>query len=202
MALRKYPGRTEPFVSQRSPQGRRGQGFGIGAILFIFVMLAIFIIALYLIPTLMEDAVFPDIGIPYSNLFIILIGVSIFAIIYGFVKGGLLQGQYTVRYRERDPSICRRVIRDGPDGAEFIVAGHKEDTFEQACIANWQFESTDLKSKWYIKDEKGNDVTDKPLESADGVFLLIPEYGSEIQKEETDESDEYSSIHDGVTYYD
>jgi hypothetical protein len=31
---------------------------------------------------------------------------------------------------------------------------------------------------------------------------LISDYSSGIQKEEYDKSDEYSSIHDSVTYYD
>ena len=202
MALQRYPGRPTPFLEQKSPQGRRGRGFGIGAIVFIIVLITAFIVFLYVIPPLMEDIVLPDIGIPYSTLFLIFIGCAFVATIYGLVKGGRFKGRYNVRYKERDPSICRRVIRDGYDGVEFIVSGHKEDTFEQVCRANWQFESTDLKSKWYIKDEKGNDVSDKSLESVDGVFILIPEYSSERTKEEPDKSDEYSSLHDSVEYYD
>ena len=105
-------------------------------------------------------------------------------------------------YKDSDSSIYKRVIKEGPDGAEFIISGSKEETFAQACRANWQFESVNPNSKWYIKDARGNDVTDKSLETVDGIFTLIPDYETELQKEEPDESDEYSSIHDGVTYYD
>ena len=31
------------------------------------------------------------------------------------------------------------------------------------------------KSNWYIKDERGNVVTDRFLETADGIFTLVPE---------------------------
>ena len=106
------------------------------------------------------------------------------------------------RYKAQDPSTCMRVIRDGHDGQEFIISGDRGDTFAQVCKANWCFESVNRKSKWYIEDEHGNDVSDNPLQSVDGVFVLIPAYSSEIQKEEPNESDEYSSIHDSVEYYD
>jgi hypothetical protein len=106
------------------------------------------------------------------------------------------------RYKAQDPDTCMKVIKDGPDGQEFIISGDREDTFAQACKANWYFERVNRKSAWYIKDERGNDVSDMPLGSVDGIFILVPEYGKGVQKKEPDESDEYSSIHDSVTYYD
>ena len=88
---------------------------------------------------------------------------------YVIAKGG------KSRYSAQDPSTWMRVIRDGYNGQEFIITGDREETFAQACIANWFFESVKRKSKWYIKDEGGNDVSDKPLQSVDGIFTLIPE---------------------------
>jgi len=202
MAIRRYPGRPNPFVEQKAPQSKSGRGMGIGAVVFLIALLGILLVAAYLISPLMEDVVFPDIGIPYSSLFLIIFGCIIIASIIGIAKGGLVHDRFAASYKERDPSICRRVIREGYDGAEFIITGDKEETFAQACRANWQFVRINKKSKWFVKDEKGNDVTDRFLESADGVFFIIPEYGSEMLKEETDESDEYSSIHDSVEYYD
>ena len=79
------------------------------------------------------------------------------------------------RYRAQNPSTCMRVIRDGPGGQEFIISGDREQTFAQACIANWYFESVKRKSKWYINDERGNDVSDRPLDSIEGIFTLISE---------------------------
>jgi hypothetical protein len=106
------------------------------------------------------------------------------------------------RYKPQDPSTCMRVIKGGPDGQEFIISGPREVTFAQACKANWPFKSVPQKSGWFIRDAQDNDVTNASLETVDGIFILVPEYGKEVQKEETDESDEYSSIHDSVTYYD
>lgn len=79
------------------------------------------------------------------------------------------------RYKAQDPSTCTRVIKDGHDGQEFIITGGREDTFAQVCRANWYFKSVKRKSKWFIKDEHGNDVNDKPLQSVDGICILIPE---------------------------
>ena len=104
--------------------------------------------------------------------------------------------------RTVDPSQYQRVIKDGFDGSEYIISGPREMTFAEACRADWQFESTSPKSKWYIRDDKGNDVTEKPLESAEGIFILVPEYSTDTSREDSDDSDEYSSIHDSVTYYD
>ncbi|MGY5860699.1 MAG: hypothetical protein RTU63_15130 [Candidatus Thorarchaeota archaeon] len=79
------------------------------------------------------------------------------------------------RYKAQDPSTCMRVIKDGPDGLEFIISGDREETFAQACRANWYFESVKRKSKWLIVDERGNDVSDSPLGLVDSIFTLIPE---------------------------
>jgi len=87
---------------------------------------------------------------------------------YVIAKGG------KSRYNTQDPSICMRVVRDGQGGVEFIIAGDQEETFAQACITNWHFESVHLKSTWGIEDECGNDVTDRSLGSVEGIFTLVP----------------------------
>ena len=79
------------------------------------------------------------------------------------------------RYKSQDSATCMSVIRDGAGGLEFIISGNREDTFAHACRANWYFESVNQKSKWYIRDEYGEDVTDKTLGSIEGVFTLFPE---------------------------
>jgi len=201
VAIRKYPSRTEPFVSQKSPHGRRGPGFGIGAVVFVLLLLGLSLLLVYVIPPLMDEMVFPDIGIPYSTLFFIILGFTVLVTIALMVRIGMYTDN-RIMYRDRDPSICKRLIKDGPDGIEVIVSGGKRDTFAQACRDDWQFNSVSQKSKWFIKDEKGNDVSDRSLESSDGVFILIPEYGSEPSKAEPDESERYSSLHDSVEYYD
>ncbi|MGY5870777.1 MAG: hypothetical protein RTV72_00890 [Candidatus Thorarchaeota archaeon] len=106
------------------------------------------------------------------------------------------------RYKESGASIYKKIIKDGYDGKEFIVEGDGNTTFGEACKKNWQFESVSKNSSWFIKDERGNDVTDSFLETFDGIFILIPEYGSEMKEREPDKSDTEYSIHDSVTYYD
>ena len=105
-------------------------------------------------------------------------------------------------YKDSDSSIYKRVIKDGFDGKEFIVSGDSETTFGQACKNQWQFESVGRNSGWYIKDARGNDVTNMSLISFDGICVLIPEYGSEKQTEERDKASKYWSIQASVEYYD
>jgi len=104
-------------------------------------------------------------------------------------------------YKDTESSVYKRVIKDGYDGGEFIVSGDSETTFGQACKNQWQFESVSRNSGWYIKDERGNDVTNMSLISFDGICVLIPEYGSEKHKD-NDEASKYWSIQDSVKYYD
>ena len=105
-------------------------------------------------------------------------------------------------YKKTESSIFKRVIKDGYDGKEFIVSGDSKTTFSQACKNQWQFESVSRNSGWYIKDERGNDVTNMSLISFDGICILIPEYGLEKHTEDRDEASRYSSIQDSVEYYD
>ena len=105
------------------------------------------------------------------------------------------------RYKDSGSTIFKRVIRDGYDGLEFIVDGYENTTFGEACKDQWQFESVRKNSDWFIKDERGNDITNEFLISYSGISILLAEYKSEKKERASDRSDEYS-IHDSVTYYD
>lgn len=102
----------------------------------------------------------------------------------------------------RDSTKFRRVVRDGVEGPERLVFGSETTTFRDACIASWQFESVSRKSNWFVKDDRGNDITNILLSSFDGIATLFPEYGSEIARESSDQSSEYSDLKDSVEYYD
>ncbi len=106
------------------------------------------------------------------------------------------------RNKEYASLIFKRVIKDGFDGPEIIVMGEGKITFGQACRDNWQFKSVRENSGWFVKDERGNDVTNMSLDTIDSICILIPEYGSEKQKKTSDEDSKYSSIQDTVEYYD
>ncbi len=175
---------------------------GLKGVICLIVSGVLLFVAFNFILALMDDFVFPDIGISFPMLFIIIVMILAVSVILVTVvslkKDGIVKGRS--RSRDRDPSICKRVIKDGFDGMAFIVSGDKETTFSQACKDNWQFESVSRNSSWYIKDSRGNVVTDMSLASFDGICILIPEYGSEKKKKDSDES--IYSIHDSVTYYD
>ncbi len=195
MSIRKLPGTPIPFIKKaRNTGGSMGSK---GAFCLIVLGILLYVALDYII-NFMDDFVLPDIGIPYPLLFIIIIVGIILVFVVSVIKDGIVHGS-RIGNRVRDPSVCKRVIKDGIDGMEFIVSGDKETTFGQACRDNWQFESAKRDSGWFVKDARGNDVTDMSLMSFDGICILVPEYGSE-KKKDSDEST--TSIHDSVTYYD
>ena len=203
MSIRKLPGSPIPHITKaRNTRGSMGSK---GAICLIVLGILLYVALDYII-NFMDDFVLPDIGIPYPLLFVIFIGCVILVIVVftlkDTLKGGIVHGSRigTRVTRVRDPSVCKRIIKDGYDGPEFIVMGDGNITFGQACRDNWQFMSVRKNSGWFIKDERGNDVTDMSLFSFDGICTLFPEYGSEKKKTDSDES--LYSIHDSVTYYD
>ena len=203
--MSKLPGSPIPHIT-KARNTRGSTGFK-GAICLIVLGILLYVALDYFI-NFMDDFVLPDIGIPYPILFIIFIGCVILVIavstLKGTLKGGIVHGSIigTRVTRDRDPSVCKRVIKDGYDGIEFIVSGDKETTFGQACKNHWQFVSVKRDSGWFVKDERGNDVKEMSLISYDGICMLIPEYGSVKLKDKRDEASKYSSIQDSVEYYD
>ncbi|MHA2374228.1 MAG: hypothetical protein ACXAEB_14555 [Candidatus Thorarchaeota archaeon] len=111
--------------------------------------------------------------------------------------------------RPRDSSMIQRVIVNRENEREYIVEGLPYTTFRDACIENWPFKGIGQRSKWIINDERGNDITSEPLESYNGIAFIVGTIMSfqEIQmreqvKELQDRSDEYSSMDEGVEFYD
>ncbi|MHA1614067.1 MAG: hypothetical protein ACTSYJ_04430 [Candidatus Thorarchaeota archaeon] len=170
-----------------------------GAIIVI-VLLVLLIVVTNFIEIFLEDFVVPDFGIPYPILFIIIMVCVILVTVVSLIKDGIVKGSN--RSRERNPSIIKRVIKDGFSGDGYIVSGDGEDTFGQACKNHWQFVNVKRDSDWFVKDARGNDVTDMSLTLFDGICTLIPEYGSTKLKDKRDETSKYSSIQDSVEYYD
>ena len=84
-----------------------------------------------------------------------------------------LNGLSSTGYKEQDPSICRRVVRDGLEGEEIIVCGSGETMFAQACKDYWYFKTTSMDSQWHIEDDYGNDITDRSLVHFEGISILI-----------------------------
>jgi len=105
-------------------------------------------------------------------------------------------------FTDKASSKINRAVRDGIDGPERLVVGSETTTFREACIASWQFQCTRRRSNWFVKDDRGNDITNTLLSAFDGIATLVPDYTSETDIGEPDESSEYSDLRDSVEYYD
>ena len=80
-------------------------------------------------------------------------------------------------------------------------------TFRAACLIDWPFKSIPRSGNWIIKDERGNDISNTRLIDYDSVAIIDYRHHEEPSIEEyrkklDDRSDEYTSIDQGVTFYD
>jgi len=136
-------------------------------------------------------------------VFLVVIGIVLLGLYYAFVES-VARSKALKKYRDPDPTICQRVVKDGIDGAEYLISGTQEETFGHACKEHWQFVKTDKHSSWIIKDERGNDITNSALESYDSIAIIVGTFGSDYftGESESDLPSEYTSIEDGTEYYD
>ncbi len=99
-------------------------------------------------------------------------------------------------------SEYQRIVRNDVDGEDYIVNGAASTTFREACLENWQFLYVKRKSSWFVKDDKGNDISEVPLSVYGGKAILVSEYVTESYRGSTDETADYSDSNESVEYYD
>jgi hypothetical protein len=136
-------------------------------------------------------------------IFLVILLIVVVELGYAFIEVTSNSKLYKT-YSEPNPLICHRIVKDGHDGAEYLIIGPEEEKFGHACRKQWQFVKTDIHSNWIVKDERGNDITNASLQSSNGIAIVIDIYGSEYLSdiEESDISSVYTSIDEGTKYYD
>lgn len=119
------------------------------------------------------------------------------------------KGSYAPQ-KNRNPSYIARVIAYRNGNEEYIVSGEPSSTFREVCLIDWPFSSISKSSQWDVVDERGNDISNSTLESYHGIaeirvrgIVMTRGYhvGTPNESQE-DKSEEYTSIHQGVTFYD
>jgi hypothetical protein len=96
---------------------------------------------------------------------------------------------------------------DSGSNDEHLIAGDPNWTYRTTLLKDWPFKNIPKSGEWIVKDERGNDISNTPLGQYDSIASLeyrMSEETSirEYQEKEDDRSDEYTSIDQGVTYYD
>ena len=96
---------------------------------------------------------------------IIFVVVFVAIVVAQFTAFSKVMSRYRVlkRYQPHDPSRYTRLVKDGVNGAEFLIEGDEHTLFRTACLRNWQFVTVDKKSDWMVLDARGNDVSNHPL---------------------------------------
>ncbi|MFW9847881.1 MAG: hypothetical protein ACFFF4_02010 [Candidatus Thorarchaeota archaeon] len=108
---------------------------------------------------------------------------------------------------KRDSTQISRVIINTITGEECIINGKPEWSYRMSLLADWPFKDIPKSGDWIVKDERGNDITNTPLiqynsiASIEYVIRDVVESGDSRVKED-EQRDDYTSIDQGVTYYD
>ncbi len=76
--------------------------------------------------------------------------------------------------RPVDTSIAHRVVRDMATMEEAVIDGDYEISFRKAMLDEgiWVFSKISRDSKWIVTDDRGNDISNKTLDSFDGVARI------------------------------
>ncbi len=76
--------------------------------------------------------------------------------------------------RPIDATIAHRVIRDMATKEEAVIDGDHATSFRKAMQDEeiWVFSQINRNSKWIITDDRGNDISNKPLNFFDGIAQI------------------------------
>ncbi|MCK4484087.1 MAG: hypothetical protein KAU89_04640 [Candidatus Thorarchaeota archaeon] len=76
--------------------------------------------------------------------------------------------------RPVDTSIAHRVVRDMATREEAVIDGDYAISFRKAMLDEeiWVFSQISRDSKWIVTDDRGNDISNKPLNSFDGIARI------------------------------
>ncbi len=81
-----------------------------------------------------------------------------------------------------------------------------DDTFREACLKDWQFDSIEPGHEWIIQDEQGNDISNRKLLEYHGIAKIISvapmESRTTYEEGRTkDGTNVHSDIDQGVEFY-
>ena len=81
---------------------------------------------------------------------------------------------WNLHSRPIDTSIAHRVVRDMATKEEAVIDGDPAVSFRRAMQDEeiWVFSQISRDSKWIITDDRGNDISDKPLSFFDGMARI------------------------------
>ncbi|MBN2229762.1 MAG: hypothetical protein JW779_09225 [Candidatus Thorarchaeota archaeon] len=66
-----------------------------------------------------------------------------------------------------------RTVRIAGDDQEYFIRGASNTPLGEILDENWPFHEHSRKSKWYVVDERGNDVTNQSFSSLEGTASVV-----------------------------
>ncbi len=89
----------------------------------------------------------------------------------GDTEEELLHG--SIKLEEARALVLHRVVVDKISGEEVVVHGAPETTFRDAVQEYWGSSILGRHPKWSVYDERGEDISNEPLSSYDGVSFVL-----------------------------
>ena len=68
-----------------------------------------------------------------------------------------------------------RTVKLASENKDYFIRGKEDTSIKKALLDDWPFSEQDPDSNWHVVDELGNDVTNNPLSSLDGIATIIIE---------------------------
>lgn len=72
-----------------------------------------------------------------------------------------------------------RTVKLAGKSKDYFVQGADDAPIKEVLLENWPFSELDQDSSWYVIDIHGNDITNNPFRSLDGVATVIIEEDTE-----------------------
>jgi len=66
-----------------------------------------------------------------------------------------------------------RTVKNPDSGKDYFIRGREEMTLKEILQERWPFKENDQRSKWYIVDQLGNDVTAMSLGSINETVSIV-----------------------------
>ncbi len=125
---------------------------------------------------MVQFAVISPIGlieIPYSTY----IWLFWFSFVFFIVSTANLVARIPrhAKWSEGYSGTITRTVKIRDKQKDYFIRGAGDTPIREALLDDWPFDEQDSDSKWYVVDDRGNDITNAPLSSLEGTATVIIE---------------------------
>jgi hypothetical protein len=79
------------------------------------------------------------------------------------------------KWSEGYSGTITRTVKIAGEQKDYFIQGAGDTPIKEVLLEDWPFDEQDSDSKWHVVDNRGNDVTNVPLDSLDGTSTIVVE---------------------------